>query len=374
MGCGSNQEVFTEISQEKDKGTGQTDRQTAAGIPTPSADSPACPTAAPSSALLADPSRAELGSAPPGTPGELPWVSPGRGQGQGAPHCTQEGPARARGCTPGCPEHLCPPSQHPAEIGAFQGWILTLARHKTTQREETPEPRGALMGSHHPSTCGGMEGQDKELGGDLGAAPPLSHTGTTPPTSGRSPSPQQSRGAAPSLCIITQHPPSQPGLTPGCCGTHTLQTTPSPPGEPPQSKESPLLTPPAPLRSQLCPFLPSLRAGLSLQRGTGGDSSTFCTGRESCRNQRPLRPFPSSPGCGVPVGPGRCERSGAGTELGGAGAGRRNLGMASGSGNEALELREGSAVPGEPQGGAGHGHLPRWAPQGWVQPPAGRLS
>lgn len=48
--------------------------------------------------------------------------------------------------------------------------------------------------------------------------------------------------------------------------------------------------------------------------------------------------------------------------------------MASGSGNEALELREGSAVPGEPQGGAGHGHLPRWAPQGWVQPPAGRLS
>lgn len=49
-----------------------------------------------------------------------------------------------------------------------------------------------------------------------------------------------------------------------------------------------------------------------------------------------------------------------------------DLGMA--SGNEELELREGSAVPGEPRGSpAGHGHLPRWALQGWMQPPAGWL-
>lgn len=127
------------------------------------------------------------------------------------------GMARARGCTPGCPEHLCPPCQHPESSPSAQPkWVISgfdsdpwrgEARHKTTQEtSEIPEPRAGLaLGSWHPLSPahGGIEGQDKELGGFRGSSP-LFHT----PTSARPPSPHQSGGAALSVCITPVPPAS----------------------------------------------------------------------------------------------------------------------------------------------------------------------
>lgn len=246
------------MPQQKDKRTGQTDSQTS-------------PHSLPSWQHTADPWRA-AGSAPPWTPAELSWVSPRWGQGQGAPHLAlprAECPARGRGCTPGCPEHLCPPAQHPKcctpPKWGIPGWDSEPWRGQSTKQLGQKKRQSLVQVSlWAPATLSALPRHRIKNWGALGAAPPLSHTGKTPPLS---------QGCS---------PPVPPASSLPAGGAPQGAAAPPPCRQPPSLQQGSPARPSSPV-SALSPALPPL----SLQRGTGGDSSTFCISRESCRNQHP---------------------------------------------------------------------------------------